>query len=87
MSSGLFQKSDTSSDNEAISQIANTEQVVRAINFNGEILPYINLPVVEITGSINTDDLVKAIVVEGEVVPMIELDEIIITPNSGSNSI
>ena len=59
-----------------------TDIVLKGIMVNGEVLPLINLPVVEITGDIeNRTDLVKAVVINGEIVPMIELEEVVITPN------
>jgi len=60
-----------------------TDIVIKGIMINGEVLPLIDLPVIEITGQIeNRNDLVKAVVINGEIVPMIELDEVIIMPNA-----
>jgi hypothetical protein len=64
-----------------------SEQVVKAIMIDGDVVPHISLPVVEITADLTADNLVTAEIVDGNVVPMIHLEEVIITPNSGLNSI
>ena len=58
------------------------DQVVKAIIINGEVVPMIDLPVVEITAKANREQLVRAEVIDGEIVPSILLDEIVIKPNS-----
>jgi hypothetical protein len=67
-----------SNENDAVEQ----RDYVKAIEHNGEILPWIELPVVEITAEFPTDDLVKAIKVDGEYFPSYELDEVVITPGA-----
>jgi len=81
ISSGLFITNDQQN---AVIDSNPTEEanVVKAIMHNGEILPLIELPVVEINAELNTDVMMKATVYEGEVMPMIELQEVLITPNS-----
>ena len=64
-----------------------SEQVVKAILVEGEVVPHISLPVVEITADLSENNLVTAEIIDGNVVPVIHLQEIIITPNSGLNSI
>lgn len=62
-------------------------EIVKAIVIDGEAVPHVDLPVVEITAPRNTANLVTADIINGEVVPVIHLDEVIITPGTGLNSI
>ncbi|MCP4123351.1 MAG: hypothetical protein GY751_16485 [Bacteroidetes bacterium] len=82
ISSGLFITNDQSSADPASNQTTEEVNVVKAILHNGEVLPLIELPVVEITGNLNTDLMMDATVFNDEVLPMIELPEVVITPNS-----
>jgi len=79
---GFISQSETRYNNGFDSINNPTDIVLKGIMINGEVLPLIDLPVVEITGNIeNRTDLIKAVVVNGEIVPMIELEEVIITPS------
>ena len=80
---GFIGQSETFADSE-LNPINNpTEIIMRGILYNGEVIPMINLPVVEITGDVeNRNDMVKAIYENGEIFPLIELDEVVITPNT-----
>lgn len=57
-------------------------KVTKAIVHNGEVLPMIELPVVEITAGLSTDYMTTARVIGNEVVPVIELPEVVITPQN-----
>lgn len=62
---------------------AATERIfMKAVQYEGETLPWIELPVVEITGERDTADLVKAIEIDGNYYPSIELDAVSITPGA-----
>ena len=67
-----FSTEATSSDN---------GMIVKAIQYEGEIIPSIELPEVVITGERTNTKLTKAIVVDGKVVPMVELEEVVIRPS------
>ena len=62
--------------------VEHVENVSKAIEYNGEIIPLVELPTVEITAPRNTDDLVDAIIVDGEVYPSLMLEEVVITPGA-----
>ncbi len=55
--------------------------VTKAIMYNGEIIPFIELPTIEITAKRNTEHFQRAIVVDGKIYPSVTLDEVIIKPN------
>ena len=82
ISSGMFLNSDQTAINTMNAETTQEVDVVKAIMFNGEILPRIDLPVVEIKGELNTDVMVKAIVFDGQIMPLINLPEVVVTPNS-----
>jgi hypothetical protein len=69
-------------DEQENATVETIEHISKAIEYNGEIIPLIELPTVEITAPRNTDDLVDAIIVDGEVFPSILLDEVVITPGA-----
>ena len=69
---------DATSSNE----VQTERKVVKAILHDGELMPRVDLPVVEISGELNTDLMQNAVVDNGNVYPHIELETIIITPNS-----
>lgn len=54
--------------------------VTKAIMFNGEIIPTIELPTLEITAPRSTKLFQNAIVVDGKIYPSITLNEVIIKP-------
>ncbi len=54
--------------------------VTKAVVYQGEVIPAIELHEVQINGKYNRNALVTAEVVDGEIVPVVELDELVITP-------
>ncbi len=57
------------------------EKVMKTINYNGEIIPYVELPELVVTGKFNRDILVKATLIDGKAYPSYELDEVVINVN------
>ncbi|MCP4125102.1 MAG: hypothetical protein GY751_25485 [Bacteroidetes bacterium] len=86
LSGGIFTATDNSDETVTSSTVVSVEQVkddvTKAIFYNGEVIPLIELPVVEITGKRNTDAFVNATVIDGVIFPNIELDEIVVTPGA-----
>lgn len=55
--------------------------LTKAVLYNGEVIPSIELPIVEIIASRSTQKFQKAIIVEGKIYPVVTLDEVTIRPN------
>lgn len=54
--------------------------IVKGLLREGNVVPMIDLPTVEITASIPEQHLVSAEMIDGNLVPSIELDEVVIQP-------
>ena len=52
--------------------------MVEAKVVNGEVIPVVNLPELEITSTYNPDHMVRAERVNGEVIPVVHLPELTI---------
>ena len=80
LSAGISELAEDRSTTTEATSIPINGEVMKAIIHNGEIIPYVELPTVEISAKRNVSDLVKATIIDGEVYPLIELDEVVITP-------
>lgn len=62
-------------------QTESSELIMKGIIYNGEVLPYRELPEVEIRSNRNPETFTKAKLIDGEIVSVIELEEVVIHAN------
>ena len=61
---------------EMVDESNSTYTMVEAKIINGEVLPYVNLPELEIYSSSTDEIMVSAKLVDGEVIPFVQLPEL-----------
>jgi hypothetical protein len=58
------------------------EKISKAIVYDGEVIPLVELPVIEISGKLPKESFTTAVLIDDHVVPMIYLPEVIILPDT-----
>ena len=85
VSTGIYHVGEPCMPKEEIQMLessAKHNETIKAIHYEGQVIPLIDLPIVEIRGTINRDNFVKGMLVDGVVYPSIQLDEVTITPDA-----
>ena len=87
LSGGIYTKiteeqHETATTSQSAVSVSDQDDITKAIVFNGEVIPWIELPVVEITADRNLNTLVKATIVDGKISPSIDLEEVVIIPGA-----
>ena len=71
----------TLSSTEVMEMNNESYQMVQAKVIDGEVLPYVNLPELEIVADYNEEYMVTASIIDGEVVPTVQLPVLDIVAN------